>query len=322
MKKNGLINRVLANPHVNTILANSGLRKVKLLGSEWNRAGHEFCEFQTSFGKLTGLYTPGTSSSMVVVIHGWLGHANSSFTQLLAADLQTKGYSILRLNLRDHGGSEGLNEEPFHSCRLEETVEAMQLAVERFKAEKVILAGFSLGGNFCIRIAALGKINLHAVFCISPAIDPKSCSDALVQQKVYHNYFLKKWRRVLKSKSKLFPGKFERLEWKKEKNLERLTEKLLLKYTDFDSLEEYYLNYQITKEILNRITIPTWILTAVDDPITRYQDLSGMNLNSNIHVEATETGGHCGFLTNLRLDSRVNSFVSEGLQKTAKLMSS
>jgi predicted alpha/beta-fold hydrolase len=52
---------------------------------------------------------PGAAASrMVVLLHGWEGSADSSCVLSLGAALYAAGYAVLRLNLRDHGGSQHL----------------------------------------------------------------------------------------------------------------------------------------------------------------------------------------------------------------------
>ena len=66
----------------------------------------------------------------------------------------THGFEVVRLNLRDHGATHHLNRELFHSCRLPEVVGAVRALALRFPGMPLVLAGFSLGGNFMLRVAA------------------------------------------------------------------------------------------------------------------------------------------------------------------------
>jgi len=91
---------------------------------------------------------------IAVVLHGWEGSADSCYVISLGAELLARGYDVLRLNLRDHGDSHHLNREIFHSCRLAEVVGATRAVAERFPAAQIFLTGFSLGGNFMLRVAA------------------------------------------------------------------------------------------------------------------------------------------------------------------------
>lgn len=65
--------------------------------------------------RLQGYYSPNANpdAPLVVLLHGWEGSANSMYLLSSAQSLFAAGYSIFRLNLRDHGESHHLNEELF-----------------------------------------------------------------------------------------------------------------------------------------------------------------------------------------------------------------
>jgi predicted alpha/beta-fold hydrolase len=91
---------------------------------------------------------------MAVLLHGWEGSTESGYVMSLGALLFSRGFDVLRLNLRDHGSTHHLNRGIFHSCRLPEVVGAARAIAARFPEAPLFLAGFSLGGNFMLRVAA------------------------------------------------------------------------------------------------------------------------------------------------------------------------
>ena len=117
--------------------------------------------------RLLGLLSPAKESGrsraaphetgekrIALVLHGWEGSAESCYVVSLGAQLLASGFDVLRLNLRDHGESHHLNREIFHSCRLAEVVGATRAVADRFPKAQIFLAGFSLGGNFVLRVSA------------------------------------------------------------------------------------------------------------------------------------------------------------------------
>jgi pimeloyl-ACP methyl ester carboxylesterase len=111
---------------------------------------------------------------IAVVLHGWEGSAESCYVVSLGAELLASGFDVLRLNLRDHGDSHHLNRDIFHSCRLAEVVGATKAVAERFPNSRIFLAGFSLSGNFVLRLSAdVGAPETIAgAVAISPVLDP------------------------------------------------------------------------------------------------------------------------------------------------------
>ncbi|EMY27850.1 hypothetical protein LEP1GSC115_1325 [Leptospira interrogans serovar Australis str. 200703203] len=92
---------------------------------------------------------------------------------------------------------------------LEETYEAI-LKVVMFadKGIPIFIIGFSLGGNFTLRIARLhsqskNKIKqLKECIAISPAIHPKDATILMDQKFIIGKYFLKKWKQsILKNRN-------------------------------------------------------------------------------------------------------------------------
>ena len=80
---------------------------------------------------------------LAVLLHGWEGSSESLDLLSLAQLLFARGYTVLRLNLRDHGGTHALNRELFHSCRLPEVVGAVARAQALYPDHRLLLAGFS-----------------------------------------------------------------------------------------------------------------------------------------------------------------------------------
>src|SRR5262245_63475377 len=91
---------------------------------------------------------------LAILLHGWEGSADSLYVLSLGSYLFELGCDVYRLNFRDHGPSHHLNEEIFHSCRLDEVVGAVRAIQRAIPHRRLTLAGFSLGGNFALRVAA------------------------------------------------------------------------------------------------------------------------------------------------------------------------
>src|SRR5690606_32028055 len=153
------------------------------------------------------------------------------------------GYEVLRLNFRDHGGTHALNEELFHSCRIDEVVGAVKAAVAARPRVPAYLVGYSLGGNFALRVAARAKaaaIPLERVVAICPVLNPVSTMHALEQGLwIYREYFLRRWRRSLLAKAAAFPELYRFGDLRRFRTLTATTEYFVKTYTDFGSLEAY-----------------------------------------------------------------------------------
>jgi predicted alpha/beta-fold hydrolase len=250
------------------------------------------------------------SARVAVLLHGWEGSADSLYVLSLAAQLFERGFDVIRLNLRDHGGTHHLNRELFHSCRLPEVVGAVRCVEARFPGARLHLAGFSLGGNFMLRVAAeaeAARLDIARVVAISPVLDPVATLEALESGfSAYHAYFMRKWTRSLHLKQTAWPRDYDFAALSRRSrarqpalDLRGLTAELVRRFTTFASLEDYLNGYAIVGPRLAALTVPCTLITALDDPIIPARDLERLAPSAALTVVATRWGGHCGFLDHL-----------------------
>jgi predicted alpha/beta-fold hydrolase len=245
--------------------------------------------------------TPGKAGARVVVLlHGWEGSADSLYALSLAAQLSARGCEVVRLNLRDHGGTHHLNRELFHSCRLPEVIGAVRHIQALFPGAPLGLAGFSLGGNFMLRVAAeasTARLEIEKVVAISPVLDPVATLEALERGfRPYHSYFIRKWTRSLRLKQQAWPESYDFAPLVRLSGLRALTAELVRRFTSFASLEEYLNGYAIIGARLARLAVPSTIITSLDDPIIPARDIGRLAPSPALRVVVTRWGGHCGFL--------------------------
>jgi uncharacterized protein len=257
--------------------------------------------FHTSARRAHEARTPDTTGVRVaVLLHGWEGSADSLYALSLAAQLSERGCEVVRLNLRDHGGTQYLNRELFHSCRLPEVIGAVRHIQALFPGAALGLAGFSLGGNFMLRVAAeaqTARLEIEKVVAISPVLDPVATLEALERGfRPYHSYFIRKWTRSLRLKQQAWPEDYDFAPLVRLSGLRALTAELVRRFTSFASLEEYLNGYAIVGTRLATLAVPSTIITSLDDPIIPARDIARLAPTPALRVVVTRWGGHCGFL--------------------------
>ncbi|MEP7043885.1 MAG: alpha/beta fold hydrolase [Dokdonella sp.] len=313
--------RWLRSAHVQSMLASSGLRR-------WISRHHRTAVERDSIEhlldcgdgvRLQGFLTRQTAQpaarGLVILLHGWEGSANSAYVVNTGARLLREGFDLFRLNLRDHGNTLHLNRELFHSCRIDEVVGAVAAIQREFQPRALAISGFSLGGNFALRVALRAPqagIALDYALAVCPVVSPASGLFGIENGPwFYERYFLYKWRRSLRRKRELFPD----LDWFSPQdmsgNLRELTRALVLRHTDFGSLENYLDGYSIAGDILTTLRVPATILTAADDPIIPVEDFRKLKLPPQVELEIAAHGGHCGFIGDLSLRSFTEDYIAE-----------
>jgi predicted alpha/beta-fold hydrolase len=239
------------------------------------------------------------ASRVAVLLHGWEGSSESLYVLSLGQYLLDRGFDVVRLNLRDHGGSHHLNEGIFHSCRIQEVVGAVQRIGQLNAGMGLNLAGFSLGGNFFLRVAAragAAGLELEKVVAVCPVADPRHTLARLEGGwPVYRSYFVWKWRRSLAQKQAAWPRLYDLGEVRAMGNLTDMTDFLARRYGGYPSLEDYLQGYAITGDALAAIRHPTRIITAADDPIIPVEDFDRVARPPALAVSRTALGGHCGY---------------------------
>lgn len=297
----------LANPHLQSILPGLRLRR-PLLARRARNVLSTAREHILDCGdgvRLLGHHSAQPTGGepakgLMVLLHGWEGSADSLYVLSLASHLYAGGYDIFRLNFRDHGASHHLNQDIFHSCRLDEVLGAMRSIQRLFPGQPTGVAGFSLGANFALRIAAQAPaagIELRRAIAICPVLKPHSTMDVLENGwSVYQQYFIAKWKRSLRLKQQLFPQAYDFSSILAQRSIKTMTEILVERYSDFGSLDAYLNGYAIVGDALAALQIPSHVIFALDDPIIPARDLQDLARTPYLQITAVPRGGHCGFM--------------------------
>ncbi len=302
---------IFQNRHVQTILNSLKLRKpfvIRRAKAMLDAARPHILDCGRGV-RLQGFYSPQPQpgNDLCVLIHGWEGSADSMYLVSTAGFLWRKGFDVFRLNLRDHGQTHHLNRGLFHSCRIKEVVDAVKKIQEIFPHRRLLIGGFSLGGNFALRVAlrapAAGICLDHAA-AVCPVLYPPHAMAAMENGLfIYHHYFMKKWRKSLAIKRKLFPDMEGLDQMDRYKSISAMTEYFITNFSEFPSLDAYLNAYAITGNVLSDLKVPSTIIASSDDPVIPAVDLQHLAKSNCLNIIQTTYGGHCAFFEDYRLTS-------------------
>ena len=299
---------LLRNAHVQTVLASS---KLRTLGANTMRDVARKKIIETAEGiRLLGYYSvqdDGRAKGLAILLHGWEGSTDSTYLLRCGKSLYASGYDIFRLNFRDHGDSHHFNKGIFYAVLIEEVFQAVDQAAGFSNGRPVFLIGFSLGGNFVLRILKncvnVPIKNLYQAVSISPVLNPQKSTEKVDRIPYIRKYFLAKWRRSLKKKQGLFPDIYDFSYVMGVKTIQGLTDVLLEKYSDFPTAQAYFDAYAVRGPAIAEVHTPTTIVTAEDDPIIPIKDFYDLKLNEYIRLIIHPHGGHNGFIAGFNLQS-------------------
>jgi predicted alpha/beta-fold hydrolase len=244
-----------------------------------------------------------TERPTAIIVHGLEGSADSQYVVGNANKLWRAGANVIRMNMRNCGGTEGLSPTLYHSGLSGDVGAVMRFFLEREGLESVALIGYSMGGNLVLKLAgdlgANAPRQLRSVVGVSPAIDLDLSATALhrPENRLYERRFLRNLLKRFRRKVRLFPLAFDPNRATGISSLREFDDRITALYSGFASAEDYYYRVAAAR-VVDRIAVPALILHAADDPFVHLapETLAAINANPHITFVETEHGGHCAFL--------------------------
>jgi predicted alpha/beta-fold hydrolase len=239
----------------------------------------------------------------VLLLHGLEGSSRSQYMLGNAARAWAAGYNVVRMNMRNCGGTESLSPTLYHSALSADVAAVMRTLAAEKGLHAFALVGYSMGGNLVLKLAGeLGTdapAYLKAAAGVSPAMDLAASADALhtVSNRVYEWKFLAGLRRRFRRKAELFPAIYSVEGLEKIASLRQFDDQITARYSGFRGADDYY-HRAASSRVAEQIVVPTLILHALDDPFVRMLPSTRNTLLANPRVRLVETahGGHCAFL--------------------------
>ena len=173
--------------------------------------------------------------------------------------------------------------------------------------------GFSLGGNFALRVAREMKINPIAnmahIFAVSAVVDPVRAAPVCDENPFIRHYFLKKWRTSLYKKQAAFPDLYDFSDLADYKTVMGLSERVVPEYTPYETLADYFNDYRLWRDDLLDLNFPVTLISSDDDPVVPAAHLDDLRFGENVHDIRLPYGGHNGFFNTLRGPSWYDDYI-------------
>lgn len=245
-----------------------------------------------------------TSRPTLVITHGMEGSAESRYMLGAAEKALEAGFNVVRLNHRNCGGTEHLTPTLYHAGLTDDLRRIIDELIDEDKLEEICLAGFSLGGNIVLKLAGeYGEAMpgaVRGVVAISPSIDLASCADAIETRSniVYNWNFLLSLRGRLRRKARLFPDRYDASNLRGVWSIRKFDDVYTAPHAGFRDVAHYY-ERASALPFISRITVPTLIVHAKDDPFIPFAPFERPEVasNPNVALLAPEHGGHVGFIS-------------------------
>ena len=241
---------------------------------------------------------------VLVALHGLEGSSDSHYMKGLAEKAWVRGFSVVRLNQRNCGGTEHLTPGLYHSGLTADAHAVVQGLIERDRVPAIALAGYSMGGNIALKLAgeygADAPPELAAVCAVSPPIDLTQAVGLLERRAnlVYQWNFLRSLERRIQRKRAAFPDRYSTRGLRRIRTMRAFDDRYTAPHNGFRDAQDYYQRAGAI-HVIARISVPTLIISALDDPFIPAGPFRDPRVTGNPHIEVVlaSRGGHCGFLS-------------------------
>ncbi len=240
----------------------------------------------------------------VLLWHGIEGSSSSVYMLAMALKGFRAGFNVLRLNLRNCGGTEHLTPTLYHGGLTEDLRAVVAELIERDGLRQLFLVGFSLGGNMVLKLAGEYGENppeeVLGVCAISPSVDLAASADLLElgSNWLYSKDFLRRLKRRIRTKHKLYPQLYDIRDLYLIPSIRAFDDRFTSVVHGFENAADYYHKASALR-VIDRIRLPTLIIHAQDDPFIPFAPLRDRSVseNPNILMLAPERGGHVAFIS-------------------------
>ncbi len=238
----------------------------------------------------------------ILLLHGLEGSSLAHYMRGISDKAWAAGWNVVRLNQRNCGGTEHLCRGLYHSGLTADPLFVLRELIERDGITTLAVAGYSLGGNLALKLAGElggGVPQLAAVCAISPTLDLARCVDALERpgNVAYHWNFVRNLKSRMRRKAAAAPGTYSLASLRRIWTIRRFDDVFTAPDHGYRDSADYYYRASALR-VVDRIRVPTLVLTARNDPFVPSAPFShpAITGNPNITVVVTPEGGHCAYV--------------------------
>ncbi len=283
------------NGHLQTIVPTS-IRKVDLAPFERER-------LELYDGDFLDLdWLDAGSNELVILSHGLEGNSERNYIRGMAKFYYEQHWDVLAWNCRSCSGEMNRNFKLYYHGDVHDINEVIKHALARKSYKRVVLIGFSMGGNITLKyLGTKGKevpSQISHGIAFSTPCDLQACIKEVSkpQNKFYSWYFFKSLKAKIAAKAAQFPDRLDVSNLFEIKDWYTFDTNYSAPLNGLSSAEEFYYEAS-SKNFMAGTTIPTLVVNAVNDPMLDEKS-SPKHLAKNhphLSIEVSRTGGHVGF---------------------------
>ncbi|HEV8631540.1 MAG TPA: alpha/beta fold hydrolase [Thermoanaerobaculia bacterium] len=249
-------------------------------------------------GKLS---RPARSTTAVVLLHGLGGSCDSPYLTAVAAACDAAGAATLRLNLRGSDGAVG----DFYHAGLTADLAAALAAPELATYERVLVAGFSLGGHVALRYATEQhdpRLRAVAAVCSPLELLPAQRSFDRTPAWPYRRYVLGELKRLYAAVARHGPVPTPVATVQRVRTLREWDRLTVVPRFGFADPEDYYARASVGPR-LRALAVPALLVACPGDPMVPAASIAAAAAAAGaaLDVRWVQRGGHVAFAADLDL---------------------
>ena len=242
------------------------------------------------------------SKKLAILSHGLEGHSGHSYMLGMVKALNKRGISALAWNLRGCSGELNRKEHFYHMGISGDLETVIHHVTDNF--DEIYLIGFSLGGNLTLKYLGqqASRVNpkIKSAVAFSAPIDLKSCSNQVnsKQNWIYFRKFMWTIEQKISAKAKYSKLPVSISQLKKAASFRDLDDWFTAPLFGFKDAEALWADSSSVIH-LEKISIPTLLITAADDPLLPPEcyPTEIAKKSQYFYFEKPEHGGHVGFVS-------------------------
>lgn len=251
--------------------------------------------------QLAGRHYPGETDVLMLVFHGLGGDDQAHYVRRTVALARKLGHHVWTLNHRGCGAGRGLARKPYHSGSGDDLGAAFARARVLHPELRQLAVAYSLSANALLLNLGGGLPEPAArpdlAIAVNPPVDLGACSHRIHQglSRLYELRFIRRCRQAIHQRLEdgLIADAYRT--WPLM-SLREFDEAYTSKAAEFGDADGYYARCS-ARQHLSKITVPTVILMAKDDPFIPWQHAAEAEPSPSVHLHLEPRGGHMGYLS-------------------------
>lgn len=258
------------------------------------------------FVELVRLDSPGGATvPRLLLLHGLEGTVRSHYVSGFFEEARRRGWAADLLLFRGCGTEANRGPRFYHSGDTGDIAFVVDRLSAAHPRTPLVLAGVSLGGNVLLKYLGERGNDLSATIRAAAAVSvpfdlERGCRHIMHGfAKVYDRHFLRTLKQKALAKLERYPGLFDRDALERARSIYDFDDVITAPVHGFADAHDYY-SRSSSLGFLERIRLPTMLLSAVDDPFLPSAVLDQVRAiaakNPALELEFPDHGGHVGFV--------------------------